>query len=86
MANTTMQDVANMLTRPSENDISITASRKGIQLKNLHLQYPLNTPAKRARVLAVVASVETGLGEGSVEGFLVTLAMGIGQREEVDGG
>ena len=59
----------------AEHDISITASRKAIQLKESYLQGPFDTPAGRARALAVVAPVETGLGEESVKGFLVTLAM-----------
>ena len=87
-----LQDVANMLTRPScyyvrhchlsfttgvlvEHDISIAANRKAIQLKQSYLQGPFNIPAGRARALAVVASVETGLGEKSVKGFLVTLTI-----------
>ena len=70
-----MQDVANMLIRLSENDISITASRKDIQLKERYLRSLYNTPAKRARALAIIASVKTRLGKKSVEGFLIILAI-----------
>ena len=83
MANTTIQDVANILTRPSENDISITASHKGIQLKKRYLRPPYNTPAKRARALAIVASVKTRLDKESVEGFLITLAIELDKEKRL---